>query len=77
MTVKVSFPGSVWDGTNRVTQKNANARRAPERTFQFSRSDVIRFGQAIDGTRDRLIVATTPVTNNMEVFATINWKELS
>lgn len=31
MATTISFPDSVWDGSNRTTQKNPNIRRAPDR----------------------------------------------
>ncbi len=47
-----------------------------QQVLQIPRASLLRFGSSISGTRDRLIVAVQPLTNNMEVYATLNWREL-
>lgn len=48
-----------------------------QQAFQIARTEIIRFGSSINGTRDRLIVCATPINNNMTIAASISWKELN
>jgi hypothetical protein len=47
-----------------------------QQVLQIDSSSSVRFGSSIAGTHDRLIVAVQPLTNNMEVYAALNWREL-
>ena len=43
---------------------------------QSSIDNAIRLGAEIDGTRDEIVLTVTPLTNGLDVYTSINWREL-
>jgi len=40
-------------------------------------SNALKIGSAIDGTPDEIVLVATPITNNITVYASLTWRELS
>ena len=43
---------------------------------QSSIDNAIRLGAELDGTRDEIVLTVTPLTNGLDVYTSINWREL-
>lgn len=69
-TITISDPNVIIDsGYVSSTQQAGGG-------LQSEATNALHLGSAIDGTRDQLILAVTPLGANLDIYASLNWREL-